>query len=59
VQALAETATHAANSRQDLSTAGADSPTFNRALQAGSYQIREFPQYVNAFRAVLSLLIVK
>jgi len=70
VQALAEGATHSANSRQEYSTAAVYSPVFNpsdlasgpipsgfigfegrSALQPGSYQIREFPQYVNALRA--------
>jgi hypothetical protein len=70
VDALAESATHAANSRQEYSTAAVYSPIFNSAdsatgaipsgfigfegrsaLQAGSYQVREFPQYVNALRA--------
>jgi hypothetical protein len=70
VQALAEGATHATNSRQEYSTAAVYSPIFNSsdsasapipsgfvgfegrsAFQPGSYQIREFPQYVNALRA--------
>jgi hypothetical protein len=70
VSALAEDATHAANSRQEYSTAAVYSPVFNSAdsatapipagfvgfegrtaLQPGSYQAREFPQYVNALRA--------
>jgi hypothetical protein len=70
VQALAEGTTHAANSRQELSTAAVYSPVFNSAdsataplpagfvgfegrsaLQPGSFQIREFPQYVDALRA--------
>jgi hypothetical protein len=70
VQALNESATHAANSRQEHSTAAVYSPVFNSsdlatgpipsgfvgfegrsAFQPGSYQVREFPQYVNALRA--------
>jgi len=70
VDALAEDATHAANSKQEYSTAAVYSPVFNSAdsatapipagfvgfegrsaLQPGSYQAREFPQYVNALRA--------
>jgi hypothetical protein len=70
VDALAESATHAANSRQEYSTAAVYSPVFNSSdsatgaipsgfvgfegrtsLQPGSYQVREFPQYVNALRA--------
>jgi len=70
VQALNESATHSANSRQEYSTAAVYSPVFNpadsatgaipsgfvgfegrSALQPGSYQLREFPQYVNALRA--------
>ena len=70
VQALNESATHAANSRQEYSTAAVYSPVFNSsdsasapipagfvgfegrsALQPGSYQVREFPQYVDALRA--------
>jgi hypothetical protein len=70
VSALAESATHAANSKQEYSTAAVYSPVFNSsdsatapipsgfvgfegrsALQPGSYQVREFPQYVNALRA--------
>jgi hypothetical protein len=69
VQALDESATHSANSRQELSNAAVYSPVFNpadsataaipstfvgfegrTAFQPGSYQIREFPQYVNALR---------
>jgi hypothetical protein len=69
VQALNESATHAANSRQEYSTAAVYSPIFNSsdsasapipsgfvgfegrsAFQPGSYQVREFPQYVNALR---------
>jgi hypothetical protein len=70
VDALAEDATHAANSKQEYSTAAVYSPVFNSAdsatapipsgfvgfegrtaLQPGSYQVREFPQYVNGLRA--------
>ncbi len=70
VSALAEDATHAANSRQEYSTAAVYSPVFNSsysatapipsgfvgfegrsALQPGSYQVRQFPQYVDALRA--------
>jgi Carboxypeptidase regulatory-like domain len=70
VQALATEATHAANSRQELSTAAVFSPTFNAAatgsgpipsgfagfegrtaLQPGSYQTRQFPQYIDGLRA--------
>jgi hypothetical protein len=70
VQALDESATHAANSKQEYSNAAVYSPVFNSAdsatapipagfvgfegrtaLQPGSYQSREFPQYVNALRA--------
>ena len=69
VQALAEDATHAANSRQELSTAavyGALNPADSASgaipsgfvgfegrptMQPGSYQVRQFPQYVNALRA--------
>jgi hypothetical protein len=70
VDALAEDATHTANSRQEYSTAAVYSPVFNSSasatgaipsgfvgfegrtsLQPGSYQVREFPQYVNALRA--------
>ncbi len=70
VQSLNENATHAANSRQEYSTAAVYSPIFNStysatapipsgfvgfegrsALQPGSYQVREFPQYVDALRA--------
>ena len=70
VQALNQSATHSANSRQEYSTAAVYSPVFNpsasasapipagfigfegrSALQPGSYQMRQFPQYVNALRA--------
>jgi hypothetical protein len=70
VSALAEDATHAANSRQEYSTAAVYSPVFNSsasatgaipsgfvgfegrtALQPGSYQVRQFPQYVDGLRA--------
>ena len=70
VDALAESATQAANSRQEYSTAAVYSPVFNSAdsatgavpsgfvglegrsaLQPGSYQVRQFPQYVNGLRA--------
>ena len=69
VDALDESATHAANSRQEYSTAAVYSPVFNSAdsatgaipagfvgfegrtaYQPGTFQIREFPQYVNALR---------
>ncbi|HEY3835189.1 MAG TPA: carboxypeptidase regulatory-like domain-containing protein [Bryobacteraceae bacterium] len=69
VQALNESATHAANSRQEYSTAAVYSPVFNSsdsasapipsgfvgfegrsAFQPGSYQTRQFPQYVNGLR---------
>jgi len=70
VQALDESGTHAANSRQEYSTAAVYSPVFNpadsasapipsgfvgfegrSAMQPGSYQVRQFPQYVDALRA--------
>jgi hypothetical protein len=70
VQALDQSATHAANSRQEYSTAAVYSTVFNpsasatapipagfvgfegrSALQPGSYQTRQFPQYVNGLRA--------
>ena len=70
VSALAMEATHAANSRQELSTAASFNPLFNSAatgsgpipsgfvgfegrtaLQPGSYQVRQFPQYVDALRS--------
>jgi hypothetical protein len=70
VQALATEATHAANSRQELSTAASFNPAFNSAasgsgpvpsgfvgfegrtaLQPGTFQVRQFPQYLDALRA--------